>query len=73
MKTKPAQSGLIKPGLPLVYDYDGAIFIREYNGGLLFGGFEKEAKPIFHNFVPNNFECQTLQPDLDHFCNYFKK
>jgi len=70
MFTKPAPDGKLKSGLPMVYDYDGSIFIREHNGGLLFGGFEKEAKPIFHNFVPKNFECQSLQPDLDHFCKF---
>ncbi len=41
-------------------------------GGLLFGGFEKEAKPIFHEACPKDFENQTLQPDLDHFCNNFQ-
>lgn len=43
----------------------------KYNvgGGLLFGGFEKEAKPIFHESVPDDFENSTLQPDMDHFCN----
>ena len=39
-------------------------------GGLLFGGFEKEAKPIFHEACPKDFENQTLQPDLDHFCKW---
>ena len=39
------------------------------NGGLLFGGFEKEAKPIFHEASPPDFENATLKPDLDHFCN----
>ena len=37
-------------------------------GGLLFGGFEKEAKPIFHEASPTDFENKTLPPDMDHFC-----
>lgn len=68
MITKPfGQSS----NLPIVYDYDGSIYIRENEGGLLFGGFEKVAKPIFHSQVPKTFESQTLQPDLDHFCKSF--
>ena len=52
-------------------DYDGNIYMRPYeNGGLLFGGFEKEAKPIFHEGSPQDFENTTLKPDLDHFCKY---
>lgn len=44
--------------------------MRYYDGGgLLFGGFEKDAKPIFHESIPKEFEISTLQPDLDHFCN----
>ena len=42
-------------------------------GGILFGGFEKEAKPIFHENVPKEFENSTLDPDLDHFCKLFTK
>lgn len=43
----------------------------KYNagGGLLLGGFEKEAKPIFHENIPKDFENCSLKPDLDHFCN----
>ena len=37
-------------------------------GGLVFGGFEKDAKPIFHEACPRDFENKTLPPDLDHFC-----
>jgi len=60
----------IPPSVPIIRDYDGSIYMR-YNegGGLLFGGFEKEAKPIFHESSPKEFENQTLTPDLDHFCN----
>jgi hypothetical protein len=56
----------------VVHDYDGFIYMRHYNnGGLLFGGFEIEAKPIFHESCPADFENSTLKPDLDHFCMPF--
>jgi pyruvate dehydrogenase phosphatase regulatory subunit len=63
--TKPYD---VPKNLPIVRDYDGSIYIRQYEGGILFGGFEKEAKPVFHESIPDNFEFQTMQPDLDHFC-----
>ncbi len=37
-------------------------------GGLLFGGFDKEAKPIFHEASPKDFENTSFKPDFDHFC-----
>jgi hypothetical protein len=42
--------------------------MKQYNGGILFGGFEKEAKPIFHESCPKELENTSLTPDLDHFC-----
>jgi pyruvate dehydrogenase phosphatase regulatory subunit len=68
--TKPFD---VPKNLPVVRDYDGAIYIREYEGGILFGGYEKEAKPVFHEGVPETFEFQTLQTDLDQFCKFKKK
>ena len=53
----------------VIRDYDGHIYMRHYEGGILFGGFEKEAKPIFHESSPKDFENSSLPPDLDHFCN----
>lgn len=32
------------------------------------GGFEKEAKPIFHESTPKDYEAQGLKIDMDHFC-----
>ena len=55
----------------VIRDYDGSIYMRPHeNGGLLFGGFEKESKPIFHESCPTDFENTTLSLDLDHFCEY---
>jgi hypothetical protein len=56
--------------LPIVRDYDGSIFVRQFEGGLLLSGFEKRAKPIFHESTPSAFECKTLESDLDHFCKF---
>lgn len=36
-----------------IRDPDGNIYLREYNGGLMGGGFEKWAKPAFeHGILP---------------------
>ncbi len=36
-------------------------------GGLVFGGFDLEAKPIFHEASPKDFERTTYKPDYDQF------
>lgn len=51
----------------VVRDNDGQIYIREWSGGLLAGGFETVAKPVFHEKIPDNFEYQLLPEDWDHF------
>jgi pyruvate dehydrogenase phosphatase regulatory subunit len=59
---------------PIVHDFDGSIFIRQYNnGGLIFGGFEKEAKPVFHTGTPKDFEEAEYPLDLDHFYPIIKQ
>jgi len=50
----------------VVRDYDGGIYFREWNGGLCAGGFEPEAKPVFHTGIPERFEYQLLPEDWDH-------
>ncbi|XP_013792885.1 pyruvate dehydrogenase phosphatase regulatory subunit, mitochondrial-like, partial [Limulus polyphemus] len=62
-EVKPA----LTESLPIVRDYDGQIYCREHQGGLLFGGFEKEGKPLFHKGVPPKFEFQKLPADVVHF------
>lgn len=37
---------------PAIRDPDGNIYIREFNGGFLCGGFEKWAKPSFEKELP---------------------
>lgn len=59
----------IAPNSPVVHDFDGRIYMRYYEGGgLLFGGFEREGKPIFHENTPRDFDNTSLKIDLDHFC-----
>ena len=54
--------------LPVLRDYDSYIYIREWSGGLMAGGFEPVAKPCFYETgVPEKFEFQLLQEDWDHF------
>lgn len=49
-----------------VMDADGRIYIRNWQGGILSGGFEKTPKPIFTE-GKNQLEIQNLQEDWDHF------
>ncbi|XP_055891264.1 pyruvate dehydrogenase phosphatase regulatory subunit, mitochondrial-like [Biomphalaria glabrata] len=65
MVTKP-QVG-IDSMMPVIRDYDGQVYLREYNRGILAGGFDLAAKPCFHKGIPDRFEFQQLQADWDHF------
>lgn len=53
--------------LTAIRDYDGSIYFREWNGGVLCGGFQMFAKPIFHTGIPSKFEFQLLPEDWDNF------
>ncbi|KAK3086664.1 hypothetical protein FSP39_021587 [Pinctada imbricata] len=55
------------PMLPVIRDYDGLVYFREWSGGILAGGFEPVAKPAFHKKIPDNFQFQLLPDDWDHF------
>ncbi|ESO90301.1 hypothetical protein LOTGIDRAFT_233822 [Lottia gigantea] len=63
--TKPLEE--VDRLMPGIRDYDGYTYSREWNGGLLAGGFEPVSKPCFHTGVPDKFEFQLLQEDWDHF------
>jgi glycine/D-amino acid oxidase-like deaminating enzyme len=63
--TKPMAG--TNPMMPVVRDYDGYVYFREWNGSLLGGGFEPNPKPIFFQGPPDRFEFQLLQEDWDHF------
>ncbi|OBS81376.1 hypothetical protein A6R68_20404, partial [Neotoma lepida] len=49
-----------------IVDADGRIYIRNWQGGILSGGFEKNPKPIFTE-GKNQLEIQNLREDWDHF------
>jgi hypothetical protein len=57
----------IDPMLPVMRDPDGATYWREWNGGILAGGFELKAKPIFYEKIPEKFEFQLFAEDWEHF------
>nr|XP_018910548.1 PREDICTED: pyruvate dehydrogenase phosphatase regulatory subunit, mitochondrial-like isoform X2 [Bemisia tabaci] len=65
-KTTPISG--ISDNLPYIRDFDSHIYMREYNGGFLVGGFEPQAKPAFlgHKGVPGDWKKQ-LPADWDHF------
>lgn len=58
----------------VIRDYDGYVYLREWSGGIIGGGFEPLAKPVFHDGVPEKFEFQLLNEDWDHFrkCENFR-
>lgn len=53
--------------MPVVRDYDGLIYAREWSGGIMTGGFEPMGKPVFGEAIPDKFEFQLLPEDWDHF------
>ena len=57
----------IDPMLPVIRDPDGYVYAREWSGGLMVGGFEPVAKPVFLDVIPDKFEFQLLPNDWDHF------
>ncbi|XP_067053975.1 pyruvate dehydrogenase phosphatase regulatory subunit, mitochondrial-like [Acropora muricata] len=59
--------------MPVLRDHDGQIFIREWSGGLLSGGFEAESLPVFHEGIPKGFEFQLLPENWEHFGPMTKK
>lgn len=63
--TKPIEG--MDPMMPVVRDYDGLVYFREWSGGILAGGFEPVAKPAFLQGIPNDFQFGLLPDDWDHF------
>lgn len=70
----PSLNSLSTSFLPsaAVVDPDGRIYIRNWQGGILSGGFEKNPKPLFTE-GRNQLEIQNLQEDWDHFGMLGKK
>lgn len=48
----------VNSNLPCIRDFDSSTYAREFNGGVLIGGFEPEAKPAFTDGlgVPKNWK-----------------
>ncbi|XP_046549840.1 pyruvate dehydrogenase phosphatase regulatory subunit, mitochondrial-like [Haliotis rubra] len=63
--TKPIEG--VPSNMPVIRDYDGYCYFPEWNGGVLAGGFEPVAKPVFTHGIPDKFEFQLLPEDWDHF------
>jgi len=57
----------IKKHFPTVRDFDGRTYFKEESGGILFGGFEKIAKPYGMKGIPENWKFTELMEDWDQF------
>ena len=60
----------IPEDLPCLRDPDEQIYFRhdpEQTGGILMGGFEKNAKPLVQSDLPENYHFGLLEPDWNHF------
>lgn len=73
--TQPAENAYVitrpVPGLnsstPILRDYDGRVYCRIYDDGLLVGGFPKLARPLFSEKIPEQFSFQELSSDWSYF------
>jgi 4-methylaminobutanoate oxidase (formaldehyde-forming) len=57
----------VTPELAVLRDLDGAVYIREEVGGLLFGGFEPHALPWKSDAIPEDFAFSLSKEDWDQF------
>lgn len=55
------------PGLPVLRDTDGYVYVKEDAGKLLVGAFEPKAKPLSLRALPARAEFIELPEDWDHF------
>ncbi|MGI9303528.1 MAG: FAD-dependent oxidoreductase [Gammaproteobacteria bacterium] len=60
----------IDPMMPTFRDPDGLVYGREEVGGLLFGCFDRNAKPIDPMSLPGNFAFSLLDEDWEQFGPY---
>jgi glycine/D-amino acid oxidase-like deaminating enzyme len=67
--SRPLQPTPVPSMLPILRDPDAYIYYREWSGGLLMGGFEPQAKPVFDGVdgPPSDFQFSLLPEDWDHF------
>lgn len=57
----------VTPGLPTLRDPDRLTYWKEEVGGLVMGGYEPNPKPWAENGIPDPFDFQLLENDLEHF------
>jgi 4-methylaminobutanoate oxidase (formaldehyde-forming) len=57
----------VTPDLPTLRDPDRLTYWKEEVGGLVMGGYEPNPKPWGLAGIPDDFEFQLLDDDLDHF------
>ena len=57
----------VTPNLPTLRDPDRLTYWKEEVGGLVMGGYEPNPIPWATEGLPENFEFQLLDSDLDHF------
>jgi sarcosine dehydrogenase len=57
----------VTPSLPTLRDPDRLTYWKEEVGGLVMGGYEPNPKPWAVDGLPDRFEFQLLEDDLEHF------
>jgi sarcosine dehydrogenase len=57
----------VAPSLPTLRDPDRLTYWKEEVGGLVMGGYESNPKPWAVDGLPDHFEFQLLEDDLEHF------
>jgi glycine cleavage system aminomethyltransferase T/glycine/D-amino acid oxidase-like deaminating enzyme len=57
----------IYPGMPILGDHDGHMYIRDEGGGLMVGCFEPRPKPIDISELPKDFSFGLLKEDWEQF------
>jgi glycine cleavage system aminomethyltransferase T/glycine/D-amino acid oxidase-like deaminating enzyme len=57
----------VTPDLPVLRDLDGCVYVREEVGGLLFGGFEPQARPRPDAPIAEDFAFALFKEDWDQF------
>ena len=57
----------VTPNLPTLRDPDRLTYWKEEVGGLVMGGYEPNPKPWAVDGLPDHFEFQLLDDDLEHF------
>ena len=53
--------------LPFVREVDHNLYLREWGGAVMVGGFEPKAKPVFTHGIPDKFEYQLFPEDWEQF------